>query len=173
MRLRNVATAFLMNGDDILMTERSQTRKIAPGYWYGVGGHLEPDELNDPHAACLREIREETGLDASHVLDLRLRYIVLRRSGQEIVINYFFFGRTDTRKVAQAAGEDVLHWIPRREALDRPFFPAIGLTLAHGLEAGAANGAAGDDRLQMGLVALANDEPAIRWRDIVDWADQV
>ncbi len=190
MHLRNVTTAFLMNGDDILMMKRSEHKKIAPGYWYGVGGHLEPAELNDPRAACLREIQEETGLDAAQVLDLCLRYIVMRRSGAELVINYFYFGRTATREL-KANDEGTLHWIPRGEALDRKLFPAIGLTLGHflteggrteggcteggGAEGGRADGFPGADasadQIQVGLVALADGQPVIHWNGVMDWND--
>lgn len=180
MHLRNVTTAFLMNRDDFLMMKRSEHKKIAPGYWYGVGGHLEPAELNDPRGACLREIEEETGLDAAQVLDLRLRYIVMRRSGTELVINYFYFGRTATREL-KASDEGTLHWIPRGEALDRKLFPAIGLTLGHFLEEGdMAEGSRADgvpgadesaDQVQVGLVALADGQPVILWNSVMDWND--
>ena len=56
-------------GGEVLLLERA-TR---PGYWQSVTGSLErPDET--PAAAAIREVREETGIDAQSVeLQGRLR----------------------------------------------------------------------------------------------------
>ncbi|HVB46982.1 MAG TPA: 8-oxo-dGTP diphosphatase [Burkholderiales bacterium] len=48
---------FLTRGDAVLMLHR--LRPPNRGLWNGVGGHIEADE--SPLAACLREVREETG----------------------------------------------------------------------------------------------------------------
>ncbi|QHQ60211.1 NUDIX domain-containing protein [Anaerocolumna sedimenticola] len=62
IKLRNMATAYLMNRNEFLLMKRAAGRNLAPGLWAGVGGHLEPEELNSPKEACLREIYEETGI---------------------------------------------------------------------------------------------------------------
>lgn len=54
--LANGAAAFLRHGDKYLLMKRAPNRKAAPDVWSGVGGHMECDELNDPQAACLREV---------------------------------------------------------------------------------------------------------------------
>ena len=54
--LKNYVAAFLKNKDDYLLIERAETRKFNPGFWSGIGGHIEPDEINNPLAACYREI---------------------------------------------------------------------------------------------------------------------
>jgi 8-oxo-dGTP diphosphatase len=61
INISNGAVAFLKRGDDYLLMKRADNRKIALGVWSAVGGKLEPYELNDPQAACLREVQEETG----------------------------------------------------------------------------------------------------------------
>jgi 8-oxo-dGTP diphosphatase len=48
---------FLTRGDDVLMLYRNQPPNQYK--WNGVGGKLLPGE--NPLAACLREVREETG----------------------------------------------------------------------------------------------------------------
>ncbi len=48
---------FLTRDDQVLLLKRR--RPPNQGLWNGVGGHLEPGET--PLAACLREVREETG----------------------------------------------------------------------------------------------------------------
>ena len=49
---------FLTSGERVLMLCRR--KEPNRGLWNGVGGRIEAQET--PHAACLREVREETGL---------------------------------------------------------------------------------------------------------------
>src|SRR6185295_17080859 len=56
---------FVINGDDVLLLKRAPHKRVFPGRYNGVGGHLERDE--DPHAGAIREIREETGLEIGDV----------------------------------------------------------------------------------------------------------
>lgn len=130
MKFRNIATAFLMNKDDVLLMERSETNKRMSGFWYGVGGHIEPEEINDPYSAVLREIYEETGLKKDNVENLKLKYMLLRREGDETVINYLYFGRTNTRAILQN-DEGTLHWIPKAEVMNRKFIDVLKLALEH------------------------------------------
>jgi len=165
IRLRNVCTAFLRNDGDYLLMKRSDSRKIGPGLWYGVGGHMEPDEIGRPYDTCLREIQEETGIPADEIVDLQHRYIVMRRSGEEIVVNHFFFGQTRTRAVT-ASEEGALFWVPEREVLDRPFFSAIRLTLTHYLESGSQPA-----DILVGTVDQGEDA-FIRWTPLRDMSQE-
>lgn len=47
--------------------KRAPGRAIAPGVWSCVGGHIEPNELNNPLSTCLREVFEETGGVAENI----------------------------------------------------------------------------------------------------------
>ncbi len=58
MRRHFTATGFLVRGDAALLHWHKRLQQ-----WMPPGGHLEPNE--DPVAAVLREIREETGLAAA------------------------------------------------------------------------------------------------------------
>lgn len=133
LMFRNVATAFLMNSNDFLLMERAKDNDLMPSFWYGVGGHLEQEELNNPRAACLREICEETGLQEKEIEDLKLKYVLLRRNNNETVINYVYFGLSKTRKVVEN-DEGTLHWISKEEVLKYNFVDALKLTLSHYLE---------------------------------------
>jgi 8-oxo-dGTP diphosphatase len=75
--LLNGAAAFLRKGNDYLLLKRADNRDFAPGLWGGVGGKFEPGELNNPQAAILREIREESGIAEGDINNLTLRYILM------------------------------------------------------------------------------------------------
>ena len=57
MKSHFTATGFVVEGDRTLLLWHKKL-----GMWVPPGGHIEPDE--DPVTAVLREIREETGLEA-------------------------------------------------------------------------------------------------------------
>jgi 8-oxo-dGTP diphosphatase len=66
VRRHFTCTGFVANGDETLLLWHPRLRA-----WVPPGGHLEADE--DPVSAVLREIREETGLEAE-VLPLSQTY---------------------------------------------------------------------------------------------------
>ena len=65
-----IVDAFIVNLNDrtILLQKRSLDRKLFPGFWDPVGGHLEEGESL---AECLRrEIREESTMTLNSILAL-------------------------------------------------------------------------------------------------------
>jgi 8-oxo-dGTP diphosphatase len=149
VKLRLMATALLFNSrNELLMMKRSPYRTLSPGLWAAVGGHLEPEEIADPQAACLREIAEETGIEAHEINDLKLRYVLIRQNGNEIRQQFFYTGMIDMDpRIATSEGD--LHWIPWVDVLERPM-PFIFRALLehygeHGEEERAWTGTAGVD----------------------------
>lgn len=111
MTLRAFVATFIFRGDAVLLLERSRTARFAPGRWTGVGGRVELDELNEVEAAALREIREETGLKASDLRDLRVRLILTLPEAGGISVLVFCAAETD-RAGVRPCDEGALQWVP-------------------------------------------------------------
>jgi 8-oxo-dGTP diphosphatase len=165
--LRLMSVAMLFHGDDMLMMKRSPNRTLSPGKWAAVGGHMEPDEIGDPLAACLREVEEETGLKPDDIEALELRYILLRLNGRDLRQQFIYVGRVKRRDVLQT-DEGELHWIPRSEILNRDIPYVFRTLLEHWLQNGPA------EHIWMGTATLeesAGSEaavPSIQWVPVRD-----
>ena len=128
--LRTGAGAFLRNSGKILLIKRSKTKKIAPGVWSCIGGHMEPREINNPLGACLREVEEETGIPAAEIHSLELLYIMIRRRGNEISHYYIYFGETRQTDLVQTE-EGHLLWIPEEELANREYTETFAAMIDH------------------------------------------
>ena len=124
--LRIMTVAFLFNGDDILLLERSASKKIYPNLWSGVGGHVEPNELGDIKLSCLREIHEETNIPPEHITTLDHRYLVLRHKGTELWQTEHQHRHNNPAQFHQTH-EGVLHWILRLRSLQPPTFIPVNI----------------------------------------------
>ncbi|MCL2203477.1 MAG: NUDIX domain-containing protein [Defluviitaleaceae bacterium] len=111
MKLRKMAGAFLTYGDEVLLIQRGLHKKLAPGMWSCIGGHIEQEEHDNPLVACFREIEEETGITCSSITGLSLRYITTRKIDDEIRTGYYFFGKTTHRCALPECAEGALHWV--------------------------------------------------------------
>ena len=126
MRTRYMAGAFLACGDKVLLIKRGMHKALAPGLWSCVGGHVEPEEMNDPDAACYREIEEETGIGRGLVEGLRLRYMTVRQVDDgEIRVGYYYVGRVVREVALPPCSEGELKWVPLVEVRN------LGLTMTY------------------------------------------
>ncbi len=101
---------FIRQGDDVLLMKRAAHRRVFPGRYNGIGGHLERDE--DPLSGMLREIQEETGLAPDQVSRVALRGICHIDAGQEAGIILFVFTAVAASRQVKANEEGSLHWVP-------------------------------------------------------------
>ena len=135
-RLRNMTAVYISRGETMLLLYRVGSRVVAPSYC-GVGGHFEPDELNDARACALRELREETGLTERDLTNLRMRYVTLRQKNGEIRQNYYFFAElAPGAKEPASCSEGRLEWVKYGELLSRKMPHTAYYMLKHYLETG-------------------------------------
>jgi len=111
MNTELMAGAFLKCNDKVLIMHRGLHKKLNPGLWAPIGGHLQPHEINAPEEACLREIVEEANIQANSIHDFKLRYIIVRNSRGLIYINYLFFGELIAQCELPPCDEGTLHWV--------------------------------------------------------------
>ncbi|WP_248927383.1 NUDIX domain-containing protein [Paenibacillus hamazuiensis] len=162
IRTRIISAAMLFYENDLLMMERSLTRTLNPGMWAVVGGHLEPSEISDPKAACLREIEEETGLTQDDIRDLKLQYILLRLNRNEVRQQFIYTATALKREVAQTDEGD-LHWIPREDVLNRDIPFIFRSLLAHYFENGPS------PHIWVGTAGIDDSaNPIVRWTELID-----
>lgn len=104
---------FITNGDDVLLLKGAPTKRVWPGKYNGIGGHVERDE--DVRAAMLREIHEETGLSVS---GLRLRGVINIDTGETAGIGMFVFSARSAGREVTASAEGTPEWIPARRVTE-------------------------------------------------------
>lgn len=133
--LRPMTGIYLLRDDRILMLHRRGSR-VVDGLWVAsAGGHFEESEMKHPAACVLRELREELGLTPEQLGGLAMRYVTLRRVGEEIRQNYYFFAELK-EDVPLASNEGELRWVPLDAvmALEMPF--SAKLMMEHYLSTG-------------------------------------
>jgi 8-oxo-dGTP diphosphatase len=117
---------FLLNGEDILLIQRSPDAPLFPGLFNGVGGHMERGE--DVLSSARREVYEETGLE---VPSLTLRCLLHVDEGPDSpgVLVFVFVGHTKRRDVVDSS-EGALHWIPLADLGELNVLPDLPSLLA-------------------------------------------
>ena len=108
--IRVYVAVFLFRDDHVLLLRRSKDKTLASGLWTGVGGRVEPEEMDDVERAALREIHEETGILPEEVRDLRIRVVFTQPEEGDISILVFCTGSTDRVDLGPCEEGD-LQWI--------------------------------------------------------------
>lgn len=101
---------FLTNGGDVLLMERGRHKRVFPGYYNGIGGHVERGE--DPLTSARREIAEETGLLTEDIHNLRLRGVYNIDAGGPIGVIVYILTAEALRREVGPTDEGTLHWVP-------------------------------------------------------------
>lgn len=102
---------FIRHGNDVLLLKRGEHKRIFPGLYNGVGGHIERDE--DPLTGAIREMQEETGLDVTNV---HFRGVIHVDAGAESSgILVFVVTAEAASRAFTNSEEGTLEWVPLNE----------------------------------------------------------
>jgi 8-oxo-dGTP diphosphatase len=137
MTHRNMASIIIRDGGKILLLHKQTRYSDRPLWIPSAGGHFERDELNDPEACLWREVAEETGLTSAAFENVKLRYIALRNSGDQIRQNYYFFGDLRegvSRNITNNEGE--LRWFTPGELQNLAMPLSFQSAMKHYLDVG-------------------------------------
>lgn len=111
MNFRAMTSIYLYDDNEgMLMLYRIGSRAIKNSYIGTAGGHMEPEEINNPKACVLRELKEEVGLTEDDIENVELRYICLRNKLGEVRQNYYFFAKLKNQNLDIKSNEGELKW---------------------------------------------------------------
>jgi 8-oxo-dGTP diphosphatase len=162
MEVRQMATAFLINENKVLMMKKNSSRITDTEFWTGLGGHLEASELKFPKRACIREIFEESGIEENEIEELKLKYILLRIKEEEIRQQFVYFGKTKRSNYINS-DEGELHWIDINKILELRLSKIVSFMVKHYSENPNKN------EITIGTITLSNGEiPEIQWSELKD-----
>ena len=109
-------------GDEFLVAHRSPD---SGGYWHPIAGGVEQGE--EFRAAAVRELSEETGLDATELQPLG-EFAYVRESwedepGLRVHVEAFLVDVEEGWEPELNEEHDEYRWLPREEAADLLFWP--------------------------------------------------
>ena len=106
---------YLKHSGNTLMIHRIKKQNdMHAGKWNGLGGKLEPGET--PEECAIREVREESGLLASHPLLKGFLTFPLFAADEDWYAFVFLVREFEGQLIDSQEG--VLRWVPDQELLD-------------------------------------------------------
>ena len=116
---------YLTKGDNVLFMVKGRTPKnisnMNVGKYLGVGGHIEQDESS--YECIIREIYEETGIDASDIEGLSLKGVatfINDSCDNEIMYIYRGEYKGESDPCPGSCDEGELCWVPLTGICDIP-----------------------------------------------------
>jgi len=136
MFTRITAGAFLACEGKVLLMKRGMHKELGAGLWAGIGGHLDLGDIKNPRAidlieTCHREVKEETGIEKASISNLRLRYIAMRKVGNEVRLHYHYFGEIENEISLPQCDEGELYWIDKKDILGLPMSTSVKEAVVH------------------------------------------
>jgi len=138
MTTRITSGGFLTHKNKVLLMKRGLHKKLGPGHWAGIGGHIDIQDIKDPRAldlaeTCYREIKEETGISKESIKNMKLRYIATRKADNEIRIHYHFIGEAEAEFPLPKCDEGELYWLDKSEIHNLPMSTSVKEAVTHWL----------------------------------------
>ncbi len=99
---------FITCGQEVLLLKGAPNKRLWPGKYNGIGGHIERGE--SIYAAAQREIQEETGITRLDTLSLRGTITIDTGIDSPGILLFVFRGATQQREVV-ASEEGALEWV--------------------------------------------------------------
>nr|WP_279538009.1 NUDIX domain-containing protein [Paenibacillus turpanensis] len=156
-----MVTAFLFHNENILMIKKQASKLYDFEFWSGVGGHIEPYELNNPMKACVREIYEEAGIEEQNIYELSLRYLLFRIKEDEIRQQFVYFGKLKSDQV-RSSDEGEVYWIHKDKVQDLHISSIIKQMLAHYFQNPFKQ------EIMVGTLTERNEVPTTQWAELKD-----
>jgi 8-oxo-dGTP diphosphatase len=138
---------FVRDGDRVLLLRRRNPPN--QGLYNAPGGKIEAQE--DPYEACLREVREETGLRLRQAALGAVLTVITRSTGAQWLLFVFIADRPPEPPDPVTTDEGDLSWVPLREIAGMRVVSDIPLMLPH-LFAGGRTG------ILLGKIHCENDD---------------
>ncbi len=104
---------FVFRDDEVLLLKGAPTRRIWPGRYNGIGGHVEAKE--DVYTAARREVMEESGIE---VRDLRLRGVINIDVARPTGVMLFVFTACAADDRVCPSAEGTPEWVSRQRIKD-------------------------------------------------------
>jgi len=123
LRIVPVVECFIKKGNEVLMLQRSPSRKHFPKWVAGVAGKVKVGERIDE--ACIREVNEETGLN---IKDLQLKAIVCEILPKVELLIFIFTAKFESGKLIKTR-EGRLFWVKIRELKSLKLAPYLKIIL--------------------------------------------
>ena len=141
MKLRNMTGIYLSCNGQMLLLYRQGGRVVSDQWVASAGGHFEKDELNDPRACVLRELKEELDLSEDDLTDVKMRYIGLRNVKGEIRQNYYFFANLKPDRYAFfTSNEGKCRWVDYADIMSYDMPLTARFVMEHYLQTGQYTG---------------------------------
>lgn len=116
--------SFLFRGNEVLLIQGNPQKKLWAGLYNAIGGHIERGE--DSVSSALREIQEETGLEANR---FRLVGTVLVDAEKELGVCLFVFRGEAKPGDLTPSREGKPVWVAIERVSELPVVPDLPLLL--------------------------------------------
>lgn len=121
-----VVTGVIKHKDKFLILKKSPDDRNYPGKWSFCSGFVK--EFEAAEDSCLREIKEETGLDARIVKAGKILEVLDKKKGKRWIVAVYLCktGKTDVRLCHENTD---FKWVKEKEFQKYSFVPGVSKDL--------------------------------------------